>query len=256
MKNKNKLKDNLLKYGIGLLGIITVIILWELYSNYINTPVFPPVKNIFQSLINNLTSNNFSTHFISSIKILLSGVGLAIIVGFTFGLLMAEIKIVNYFVAPIFNSIRGVAGISLYPILIVLFGLSDLPRIIIVFWTAFPSILISTYRQISTTKQELLNVGMVFGASRWRMIKDVKVPLALPEIISGIKIGVGSGWISLVVAEMLGATSGLGYMISYSANVFRFADSYSYLIIVSVLLGILTAIIELINKKVERRLYE
>lgn len=254
LKNK-KIKQKLKKYFLGLLGILFFILVWEILSKNKNTAVLPDIKYIGKSLIQVLSSQDFSIHFKSSMKILFFGIMLAVGVGFILGVLLAEFRLFDYFLSPVFNSIRGVAGISLYPVLIVIFGLSDMSKIFIVFWTAFPSILIAAYRNILTIEKELLEAGSVFGIDRFHMLTKVKIPLAISGTMNGIKIGVGSGWVSLVVAEMLGATKGLGFMLSFSANTFNFDNSFSYIIIISLTLGILTSIINFITYQIERRLF-
>lgn len=252
---KKFIDNKLSSVMLGIAGLLLFIGLWDLYSIYKDYSLFPRANEIVKQLLKVISSKEFISNFTSTIKLALLGTLYATIFGILLGTAIAESKILNKLISPLINSLRGVAGISLFPILIVIFGIGDASRIVVIFWTAWPSILMSTYRNLLAVDKEVLEASQVFGAGRWTTLIRIKFPLSTLGILNGIKIGVGSGWISLVVAEMLGASKGLGYMLNWSAQTFRFAESYAYIVIISAVLGIITAILDAISKWLERKIY-
>lgn len=246
----NKLKGTIL----GVVGVMSFILIWELYAIYRDYALFPRVYEIISQVWKSLNANDFLPNFSSTLSIALRGIGLAAIVGITLGVAMGESKHIRMIMNPLVNSLRGVAGISLFPILIVVFGIGDGSRIFVIFWTAVFPVLMNSIYALSKVDHELVEAGQIGGANRLEILLYIKMPLALTTILTGIKIGMGTGWISLVVAEMLGASRGLGFMLSWSAASFQFAKSYSYIVIVSAVLGILTAGIEILQKAVQKKI--
>jgi NitT/TauT family transport system permease protein len=239
---------------LGLIGIGAFIIIWELYAISIDYPLFPRVMEILTQIVKSILDEDFMPNFLSTFSIAIRGISLAVVVGFVLGVAMGESNLILKILSPLINSFRGVSGISLFPILIVVFGIGDGSRIFVIFWTAVFPIIINTIAGLNDVNHEVVEAGQTEGASKIHILIHLKIPLALTTILNGIKIGMGTGWISLVVAEMLGASRGLGFMLTWSAASFQFAKSYSYIFIVSAILGVLTAGVEYIQKQAEYKL--
>lgn len=241
---------------LGFIGVISFLIIWELYAISRNYPLFPRVYEIITSVVSSILADDFLPNFLSTLSISLRGILASVIVGVPLGLAMGESRTIRQLIGPLFNSLRGVAGISLFPILIVIFGIGDGARIFVIFWTALPAVVMNTIAGLYTIDHEVVEASQTMGASRMQVLFYIKIPLAFDYILNGIKIGMGTGWISLVVAEMLGASRGLGFMLSWSAASFQFAKSYSYIVIISAILGLLTAMVEGVQKAVQKKLYQ
>lgn len=235
------------------IGVLGFLIIWELASIYSNSPAFPSLKNIFVKLIEVLSNGNTIIHITSSLKIVTLGILFAIIIGFILGMIMVRFKVVNTALLPLIEMLRGVAALTLFPLLIVTLGMGDSARIFVIFWTAWASILISTIKGLSDIEQMLIEAAQNLGANENIILFKIRLPLALPQIVNGIRIGISGGWISLIAAEMLGATKGIGYALLWASQSFDFNGVYAYIIIIAVLGGLMNWAMLIIQKNIEKR---
>lgn len=242
------------RYANYALGIVAFLILWNVLSSAMENPVIPSLKKVLSSFLNALSDEKFFANLSSTLKIVAIGIGISIVVGILFGMLNDLSKNLMEMASPIFESLRSVPAITLFPLILCLFGIGDISRISIIIWTAIPPIVISTTHGLREVDRSCVEAAQTFGANRWQILWQIKFPMALPETLNGIKIGIGTGFISVVTAEMLGASKGIGYMILWSTNSFRYADVYAYIIIVALLgltfNGIMSIIIMVIRRKI------
>jgi len=245
MKNKTLL---------GLLGVFIFLSIWELNSSLAAKSYFPSAINVMLKIVDVLMSDRFITHLMSSLTIALAGIGYAIIIGVVVGVAMGEVMWIRRLLEPLTHSLRGIASLSLFPILIIVFGIGIGSRVFVIFWTAWPPILISSIKSISDADKELVEASQTMGATRMQILTLIKIPLASSRILTGVKIGFGTGWISLIAAEMLVSTSGIGFMIINLTQTFRFEEAYAYVLIASALLFILTALLDIIIKQVDKKI--
>jgi len=190
----------------------------------------------------------------TSLKLVLIGVAFAFVAGTTVGLLCEKSKIINGLLSPIIEGARSVAAISLFPLLIVLFGIGDLPRIIVIFWTAFPATILCTMQGLRSVDISLIEAGYNMGCTDYQLYRLIKIPLAMPEIMNGLRISLGNGFIAIVVAEMLGASKGLGFMVQWTTQSFNYAHTYAYIFIIAIVGGSINYIMNQIVQSMERKL--
>lgn len=161
---------------------------------------------------------------------------------------------IRYIFNPLVELFRNVPSITLFPILLVIYGIGDFSRIFVIFWTAYPSILLSTLYGLRTIDKAVIEAAKIEGANEWQIMRYVKIPLAFSEVLNGTKIGIGSGFVAIVVAEMLGASKGLGYMVLWSTNSFKYAETYAYIIIIALVGLLFNSLMSLIIKKYEKEI--
>jgi len=160
-------------------------------------------------------------HIWSSLLIATSGFGLAVIIGVPLGLLMGWYKPIDRFLGPIFEILRPLPPIAWIPFTIIFLGIGLLAQSTIVFLSAFVASLINSYTGIKLTNPVYINVAKTCGAPNWRIFLRVGIPSALPMVFAGMRISLGNSWSTLVAAEMLAASRGLGYMILMGRTFFR-----------------------------------
>ena len=209
--------------------------------------------SFYNKLIDIIKTGKTYTHMASSLKIILIGIGIACVFGITLGILMSAIKSINQALTPLIESLRGVAALTLFPLLIATLGIGDISRIFVIFWTAWPSVLISTIKGLDT-EQSLVEAAQSCGANKYQEYKYIRIPLAIPNIISGIRIGISGGLISLIAAEMLGATKGIGYMLLWASHAFDFKSVYAYIIIIALIGGAINWLMLIVEKRVKEKL--
>lgn len=152
------------------------------------------------------------------------------------------------FLRPIFEIIRPIPPVSWIPLTIVWLGIGLPAKSFIVFFAAFVPCLINAYTGIRQTKEVLKNVGKTFGASYFTVFVKVGIPSSLVMTFAGIKVAIGNAWATLVAAEMLAASSGLGYMILMGRSYAR----VDLIILGIVVIGVLGVIISAIINRLER----
>lgn len=116
---------------------------------------------------------------------------------------------------------RPLPPLSYLPLIIIWFGINELPKVLLIYLSCFAPLALAARSGMKSATQEQLHAAASMGASRWQLIRHVVVPAALPEILVGMRIAVGFGWTTLVAAEMVAATLGLGQLVLNASNFLR-----------------------------------
>jgi len=186
----------------------------------------------------------------ASVKVAMLGYVFGVVIGIPTGVAMGWIKAVEKIVRPVFDFIKPIPPIALIPVMIVFFGISLQAKAIIIFFSTVIPCIVNSYSGIKQTNQIHLWVAQTFGATRRQQLFTVALPSALPMIFAGLRVAMGSSWMGLVAAELLGSTSGIGYMISVGRALLR-----SDIIIVGILtLGIIGILISVMFDLLEKLL--
>lgn len=149
----------------------------------------------------------------ASLRVSLTGLILAIVIGVPLGLCMGWFKALDRLVTPIFEIIRPIPPVSWIPLTILWMGIGLKAKAFIIFFSAFIPCVINSYTGVKLTNKTLINVARTSGASYVETFYKVAIPSALTMVFTGIRVAVGNAWSTLVAAEMLAASAGLGYMI-------------------------------------------
>jgi ABC-type nitrate/sulfonate/bicarbonate transport system permease component len=151
-------------------------------------------------------------HLLSSLQRFGMGFVLAVLIGIPLGLLMAWFRWIDRLVTPAFEAVRFVAPIAWVPFAALWFGTGIGGPVLIIFMGAFPPVLINTYRGAKQVDRKYIEASQMLGASAFRGMTEVLLPAAVPSIVAGLRISAGLGWQSLVGAELIVASSGVGYL--------------------------------------------
>jgi NitT/TauT family transport system permease protein len=198
--------------AFGFLALWTAAALAGLTSRaFLPTP-WDVVVRFGELLVQPFAGHVLLEHLLSSLKRFAMGFGLAVLVGIPLGLLMAWFKWVDRIVSPAFEAVRFVAPIAWVPFAALWFGTGIGGPVLIIFMGAFPPVLINTYRGAKQVDRKYIEAAQMLGASAWRAMTEVLLPAAVPSIVAGLRISAGLGWQSLVGAELIVASSGVGYL--------------------------------------------
>ena len=242
---------------LAVSGVVLFFVIWELLSvtklvdaKYISEPV-----QIFQLFITKLSDPNpdgavLGVNIWSSLQVALCGFGLAVVIGVPLGWLMGWYRGFDSFMRPIFEIIRPIPPVSWIPLTIVWMGIGLQAKAFIVFFAAFVPCLINSYTGIRQTKEVLKNVGKTFGASYFTVFWKVGIPSSMTMTFAGIKVASGNAWATLVAAEMLASSSGLGYMILMGRSYGRVDIVILGIVVIGVIGVIITALINLLENKI------
>lgn len=223
---------------LRLSGFFILAIAWKIVGSIRSSPALPPLNGILWMVFCLIRDKTFWNHIIASIELILFGVGMATVIGFIIGLLIFRYDQLKEAVLPVIESVRGIAALTLFPLLIILFGIDTFSRVFIIFWTAWPAIVLSTINSLNVDTN-IVDAAKVSGAGEWRTIISIRIPLASQGIITGIRIGTGGGWVSLIAAEMLGASKGIGFYLLWSAQSFQFEKVYATIIVIATIGGLM-----------------
>ena len=156
------------------------------------------------------------THAWASMVRLIWGFVAAILVGVPLGLAMAYFRPLQWFVAPLFELFRYIPPIAWAPFAMFWFGGGSSAQAYVIFTSSFAPILINTFRGVQLVDRNLIDAARTLGAKSWTILFEVALPAALPYVVTGLRIGLATGWMALIAAEIVagtGSRDGLGYLI-------------------------------------------
>lgn len=201
---------------VALIGV--ALVAWQIISLYAIDPRFaallPPVQVIFVKLIQALADVDTYGHILASATRALSGFFLAILVAIPLGVAMGWWRSVNRVVDPFVELLRPVPPIAWIPLSVLWFGVGELQKVYIIFLGTFFPILLNTIAGVRGIDREAVYGVLTLGGKPRDVIKDVVLPGMLPVALTGVRISIGIAWMVLVAAELTGAQSGLGYMMT------------------------------------------
>ena len=200
------------------LGAAAFLLVWSAAAlsgmtsrNFLPAP-WDVVQRFAQLVVEPFAGFTLGQHLLSSFQRFAAGFALAVVVGIPLGLLMAWFKWVDRIVSPAFDAVRFVAPIAWVPFAALWFGTGIGGPVLIIFVGAFPPVLINTHRGARQVDRKYIEAAQMLGAGHLRAMTQVLLPAAVPSIVAGLRISAGLGWQSLVGAELIVASSGVGYL--------------------------------------------
>jgi ABC-type nitrate/sulfonate/bicarbonate transport system permease component len=164
------------------------------------------------------------------------------------GIAMGWWKAVEQQVDPLIEILRPIPPLAWIPLSILWFGLGDTQIVYIIFLAAFFPVVLNSMAGARDVDTYLVRAGLSLGARGGELFRTVVLPAALPQIFTGIRIGLGIGWMALVAGELVAAPSGLGYMINNARTLFR----SDYILLGMVLIGVLGLVLDYGMRQVMR----
>lgn len=248
-------KDNIKYLLMGATGILVFLLIWQLAvkSGLVNEKMLPAPTTILKTLVYKFNNkppdgNVLLVNILASLQVALSGFLSAIVIGIPLGLFMGWWKYADRFIRPIFELIRPIPPIAWIPLVVVWMGIGLKAKALIIFFTAFVPCVINSYTGVKLTSQTLINVSKTFGAKNFEIFYKVGIPSALPMVFAGIRVALGNAWSTLVAAEMLAASAGLGYMIQLGRTVARPDIVIVGMVVIGAIGAVLSALLSSLEK--------
>lgn len=210
------------------------------------------VDNNFKDSVYNVVTGNFESfsipvptgHIWDSILRVLAGLFLGILLGVPLGLFMGLSRLAKGFFDPLIELYRPVPPLAWAPLILTIFGIHDDGKIFLLFMVAFAIMVISARTGATGTQLSKIHAAHSLGASNRQIIRRVILPNSLPEILTGIRISIGVCWGTLVAAEMLAGTTGIGFV----ENVARKQSDYEIIWMTIIILGVLGLVFDLVMR--------
>ncbi|NTW48147.1 MAG: ABC transporter permease [Chlorobiales bacterium] len=234
---------------------VFLLILWQFSTSggKASSHILPLPEKVLTTFVSLFNEGEFLNDIVISMKRVMSGFLIGITAGFAFGLLMGLSRTAEKIFAPFFDGVRQVPMVGWIPLIVMWFGMSETTRIIVITIAAFYPTTLNTFSGVRNVPREYIELASVYGYKRFKLIRRIIIPAALPSIITGFSLSLGMSWMLLVAAELLVDTPvGIGMLISTGRE-----RSQMELVVVGIitvgLLGLaMTKIVEKFGKVVER----
>ncbi|MBY4890920.1 taurine ABC transporter permease TauC [Pantoea sp. DY-15] len=218
------------QFSLSLLSVGLLLLLWwAITSLGLVAPLFlPPPQVVLQKLILIASPQGFMDatlwqHLGASLARMLVALFFAALIGIPVGIAMGLSPAIRGLLDPLIELYRPVPPLAYLPLMVIWFGIGETSKILLIYLAIFAPVTLSTLAGVKNAQQVRIRAAQALGASRWQLLRYVILPGALPEILTGLRIGLGVGWSTLVAAELIAATRGLGFMVQ-SAGEFLATD--------------------------------
>jgi taurine transport system permease protein len=217
-------------FSLSLLSLaLLLLIWWGVTVLGLISPLFLPApQQVLSKLLLIASPQGFMDatlwqHLAASLTRMLVALFAAAAIGIPVGIAMGLSPAVRGLLDPLIELYRPVPPLAYLPLMVIWFGIGETSKILLIYLAIFAPVTLSTLAGVRNTQQVRIRAAQSLGASRWQLLRWVILPGALPEILTGLRIGLGVGWSTLVAAELIAATRGLGFMVQ-SAGEFLATD--------------------------------
>ncbi len=244
-----------MRWYLKIISPVLLLVAWEIAAIAVNNEfILPRVGSVFVVLLQPtkdiLGSGSLLDNAIISLTRVVSGFLLGIVVAIPIGIGMGRVRWINDMVDPVIELIRPIPPIAWIPLALAWFKIGLASILFIIFIGSFFPVLLNTIDGVRRVNRTWIETAYIYGAKELQLLVKVIIPAAAPTIWTGIRVGFGIAWMSVVAAEMLpGTTSGLGYLIMYSYNF----GQVQVIIAGMIVIGIIGLSIDIFLKEVERR---
>ncbi len=209
--------------AVAGLPLLLLLAVWFLVAaaGWYPRQLFVPPQEVIAAARELLDSGELQLHLSQSLGRLGIGMLIGCVGGVLFGVLMGLSRSVELYTAPLFHVVRQVPSIALIPIFILLFGIGETFKILIVVKAAFFPVALATYTAVQQIPKQLMEVARLYRLSSAALFRYVVLPATVPPIVTGVRLALGRSWGTLVAAELLAAESGVGQMMELGRQMFR-----------------------------------
>ncbi|EPU3916151.1 taurine ABC transporter permease TauC [Aeromonas hydrophila] len=208
------------RLGVSLLTLCALLALWWLVARLgLISPLFlPPPAQVLQQFATLAGPQGFMDatlwqHLAASLQRILIALAAATLCGVTVGLAMGLSPTLRGMLDPLIELYRPVPPLAYLPLMVIWFGIGETSKVLLIYLAIFAPVAMATLAGVQGARQVRLRAARALGANRWQVLWYVIVPGALPDILTGLRIGLGVGWSTLVAAELIAATRGVGFMV-------------------------------------------
>ena len=213
----SRFKETLSSFLLAIWIPIILVIFWAIGTNtkFLSNSIFPTPQKLIGAWKEMILSGKYLTHVISSFARVIKGFFIGSLLGVSFGIIIGLFAGAKKSTVALIGMLRPIPAIALIPLFILSLGIGETSKVAVIVLGSFWPILINTIAGLSTTDPKLLEVGTIFDKSKREVLFRIIFPSAAPYIFTGLRLGVSSSWTCVVAAEMIAASSGIGYLISY-----------------------------------------
>ena len=213
------------------------------------TPYFPTPAQVVRGFAELVRNGTLVQHVAASLMRVTIGYVGAVMVAIPLGVLMGWFPQIFYAVNPLIQLLRPISPIAWIPLAILWFGVGNLSPIFLIFISSFFPMVVGAASGVQTVERQYIRAAMNFGIKEHILLRKVVVPAALPQIIVGMRLGLGVAWLVVVAAEMIAVDSGLGYLIIDSRNA---GNRYDLVVAAMVIIGVMGFLLDTVLRRLDR----
>ncbi|ADL53170.1 ABC transporter permease [Clostridium cellulovorans] len=250
--NKILSLKSIVKY-INYIALPVIIVLaWNYVTKneIFSSAILPSISTVLLSFKTQLISGQLIGDATISLKRVVEGYLISAVLGIFSGVIMGMNSKVDKFFFFVFSAIRQIPMLAWIPLIVLWFGIGELSKIIVIILASFFPILLNTVSGIKRTDKGLIEVGNMYNLSRWKKFRKIYFPSALPSIFVGLKLGLGISWMAVVGAEIIAASSGIGYRMNDARSLMQPEVVFVGMIVIALIGLIMDFVLTKVSKKI------
>jgi ABC-type nitrate/sulfonate/bicarbonate transport system permease component len=230
------------RLATGAAGLIGLAVAWQIAATLIGDAVFlPSVTQTVHAFLHYWDRPYPSQgkplwyDAVTSLRRIVIGFAIGVAAGVTLGSAMSASRVVRHLVDPVIEVLRPLPPLAFIPLFIIWFGIGELPKVVLIVIGVTPIVAVTSVAALDEVQEDMLLCARTLGASRLYTLLHVQIRSALPGILTGMRIAMAGAWTSIVAAELIAATSGLGYLIGQAGDYLNIALVFSGLICIALI---------------------
>lgn len=223
--------------ALAVFGLLIFILVWSLltYTGFVRSFFLPTPTKVLSSIITLLTEGSLLSDIFASVYRILLGFLLSLVVALPLGIALGVSRKFEAFTEPLIAFIRYIPPSAFIPLAIIWFGIGETEKVIILFLGVAPYLTLLIADIVINTRRELVEAALTLGATSKGIITKVVFPNALPGIWDSFRIMIGAAWTFVIIAEIVGASSGLGHLMIESQRFLRTDNIFAAIVVIGFL---------------------
>ena len=214
--------------GSGVILIVLLLGLWQFSALYImDTPTWPPVTRILAAWYDNIADGTLLRHLLATFWRQMLGYFLAVALGIGLGVAIGYYRILYNLLEPLIEIFRPIPGPAYLPVLVLFVGIGHEMKVVLIMVASLFPILLNTYGGVRSIDPVQLDTARTLGLTTWQTLREVVLPAASPQILTGMRISLAISLILAILSEMIVSNDGLGYFTLLAERTFKVPDMYA-----------------------------
>lgn len=240
---------------VRIISIVAFLVIWQAFCFYNDTakminPVFLPGPiDVFQTMVDYFNKGTLFKHISASLIRIFRGYFLGIGIAIVLGYFMAKTKLLNDILDPLLGIFGSIPPYAFCPLFIIWFGIGETSKIFLITYTTLLPMIGYVVQGVRSVDPLLIRSAKSLGGNELQVFCKVLVPSAMPFVLNGMKVCLGLTFSALIVAEMMGASTGLGYIIVNARNWFLVSDMFLSLVLIALIYTIIKQAICLVEAR-------
>lgn len=236
---------------LSLAGAVAFLALWQVasQSGWVNATFVPPPTSVAQAFIELARAGTLGRDALISGYEYAAGFSLAVGAGIVIGTLIGCYDVFASLTDSVVSAFYATPRVALLPVIVLLFGVGTASKVVIVFLAAVFPILINTAAGLRNVDPQLVRAARSFGAGDGQLFRTVSLPAAVPFVLTGLRLGVGSALIGVVVGELYAANAGIGYLIAVGGQTLQMAQAFVGIVVIAAAGIVFMAVLQAIERR-------